>query len=390
VATAETEGTSEQLAANLPGYDVRQIYSQVGDRFDAFEALRRQGPVIRQGMGVLTTTREAAETVFRNPDLYSSKFPPIGGGRPLIPIQFDPPEHKFYRKLFDPLFSPRAINTMEPFITTLVNEYIDAFEARGECVLDAELGVPLPTQVFLTFMGLPLSDTQLLLDLKNQVGLANERETTRHINEYFQAFVDERRSAPPRDDLMGQVLETEVDGHRLSDEEVLDACYLLLIAGLETITNSLSLFYYQLAQRSDLRMQIVADPDIIPSAVEELLRWETPTPAVPRVAAVDGDLCGVPVKAGDMVWVDLGAANTDLDFQSDAGELRLDRDPNPHYAFSGGIHRCSGSHLARLELRVTLREWHRRIPDYRVKSASELTWSPGLRGIENLVLEWEQ
>jgi cytochrome P450 len=186
------------------------------------------------------------------------------------------------------------------------------------------------------------------------------------------------------------VLETEVDGHRLSDEEVLDACYLLLIAGLETITNSLSLFYYQLAQRSDLRMQIVADPDIIPSAVEELLRWETPTPAVPRVAAVDGDLCGVPVKAGDMVWVDLGAANTDLDFQSDAGELRLDRDPNPHYAFSGGIHRCSGSHLARLELRVTLREWHRRIPDYRVKSASELTWSPGLRGIENLVLEWEQ
>lgn len=387
------------------GYGVRDVYSQVGDRFETFEALRRQGPVIREGFGILTTTREAAETVFRHPELFSSKFPPIGGGRPLIPIQFDPPEHKLYRRLFDPLFSPKAINAMEPSITKLVNEHIDRFEGLGECVLDRDLGVPLPSQVFLTFMGLPMSDTELLLELKDGVLRPGYREgvpmtdtdairkigaeTTRRINEYFQAFVDERRSKPPRDDLMGQVLEGEVDGHRLTDEEVLDACYLLLIAGLDTITNSLTLFYNQLGRHSHLRRQLVDDPAIIPSAIEELLRWETPTPAVPRVVAVDGELCGVAVKAGEMVSVDLGAANTDPSFQDDAGELRFDREPNPHYAFSGGIHRCSGSHLARQELRIVLREWHRRIPDYWIKHGTEPTWPPGLRSVENLQLEWK-
>jgi len=397
---SETEQDQDRSA-----YGVREIYSQVGDRFETFEALRRQGPVLRQGSHVLTTTRQAAEAVFRHPERYSSKFPPIGrASRPLIPIQNDPPEHKLYRKLFDPLFSPRAINTMGPSITRLVNEHIDRFEPRGECVLDEDLGVPLPTQVFLTFMGLPLSDTELLLELKDGVLRPGYRqgvdasdteaigriaaETTRQINAYFQAFVDERRSSPPRPDLMGEVLERKVDGHRLTDDEVLDSCYLLLIAGLDTITNSLSLFYNQLAKRPDLRRRLVNDPSIIPNAVEELLRWETPTPAVPRVAAADGDLCGCPVKAGDMISVDLGAANTDPAFQADAGELRFDRDPNPHYAFSGGIHRCSGSHLARLELRVTLREWHRRIPDYWVKPGTEPVWPPGLRSVENLVLQW--
>jgi len=407
----ETRGTSPTSPGPAGADDVestyggRQVYSQVGDRFDTFEALRRRGPVIRQGGSVMTTTREAAEAVFRHPELYSSKFPPIGGGRPLIPIQFDPPEHRLYRRLFDPLFSPRAINTMEPSITQLVNEHIDRFESRGECVLDEELGVPLPTQVFLTFMGLPLSDTELLLELKDGVLRPGYRQgidpsdsnaigrlaaqTTRRINEYFQAFVDERRASPPRRDLMGEVLEREIDGHRLTDNEVLDSCYLLLIAGLDTITNSLSLFYNQLAQRPDLRRCLVDDPSIIPNAVEELLRWETPTPAVPRVAAVDGELCGCPVKAGDMISVDLGAANTDPAFQADTGELRFDRDPNPHYAFSGGIHRCSGSHLARMELRVTLREWHRRIPDYWIKPGTQPVWPPGLRSVENLQLEWK-
>jgi cytochrome P450 len=189
---------------------------------------------------------------------------------------------------------------------------------------------------------------------------------------------------------MGQVLEAEVDGHRLTDQEVLDACFLLLIAGLDTVTNSLSLFYHQLAQRSDLRGQLVEHPQLISGAVEELLRWETPTPAVFRVAAADTELCGVPIQAGELVTIDLGAADTDPGFQADAGEIRFDRDPNPHFAFSGGIHRCSGSHLARQELRIVLREWHRRIPDYWIKSGSQPVWPPGLRSVENLVLQWRR
>ena len=120
--------------------------------------------------------------------------------------------------------------------------------------------------------------------------------------------------------------------------------------------------------------------------MEELLRWETPTPGVPRVATRDGEILGCPVHAGVQIQVDLGAANTDRDFLPDAHELRFDRPTNRHYSFSGGIHRCLGSHLARQELRVALREWHRRIPDYALKPGVELIWPPGLRSVENLVL----
>jgi cytochrome P450 len=387
------------------GYGVRNLYSQVGERIASFERMRQAGPVIRSGNSVVTTTREAAEIVFRHPDVYSSKFAPIGrADRHLIPIQYDPPEHHFYRKVLDPMFSPRAVNPLEDSIAELVNGYIDRFEDRGECVLDKELGVPLPTQVFLTLMGLPMEDTELLLELKddvlrpgyrqgttdadeiNRIGLDN----TQRIYTYFQAFIDERRSRPPISDIMGDVLTREVDGRRLTDDEVLDSCFLLLIAGLDTVTNSLSLFYNQLAQRPDLRQRLVDDPSTIANAVEELLRFETPTPMVFRVAAVDTELCGVPIHAGDSIVIDLGAADTDPAFQDDAGEIRFDRQVNPHFAFSGGIHRCSGSHLARVELRVALREWHRRIPDYWIKPGTEPIWPPGLRSVENLVLEWKR
>lgn len=383
------------------------LYSQVGDRFATFEAMREQGPAIRHEGVVVTTTREAAEHVFRNPQVYSSKFGPIGGAhRPLIPIEIDPPEHRLYRRLLDPMFAPRAVHSLEPAITSLVNELIDTFEARGSCTFDREFAVPLPSQVFLTLMGLPLADTELLLEFKDGILRPGYREgidpsdteavtavnqaIVHRVYDYFQAFIDERRSAPPRDDVMGQVLEGEIEGRRLTDEEVLDASFLLLIAGLDTITNSLTLFYYQLANRPDLRAQIADQPDTIPGAVEELLRWETPTPAVFRVVSADDDLCGVPVAEGDLIRIDLGAVNTDPAFQRDAGELHFDREPNPHYSFTGGIHRCSGSHLARQELRIALREWHRRIPDYRIAPGTQPVWPPGLRSVEDLVLEWQR
>jgi cytochrome P450 len=395
------------VSDDAASYGARNSYSQVGDRFATFEAMRSRGAVIRNGPAVVTTTREAAEIVFRNPEQYSSKFAPIGRAyRPLIPIQVDPPEHHLYRKLLDPMFSPKAINALEPTIARMVNEHIDRFEANGECVFDDELAVPLPSQVFLMLMGLPQADVDLLLELKDGVLRPGYREgidatdteaierigddTARRIYEYFQAFVDERRPAPHRDDVMGQVLACEVDGRRLTDGEILDACFLLLIAGLDTITNSLTLFYYQLTQRPDLRRQIVDDPALVPSAVEELLRWETPTPMVFRVATEDTELVGCPIHRGDQIIIDLGAADTDPAFQADAGELCLTREPNPHFAFSGGIHRCSGSHLARQELRITMREWHRRIPHYWIKPGTEPTWPPGLRSVENLVLQWRR
>jgi cytochrome P450 len=382
------------------------LHSQIGERFETFEEMRRQGKAFRKDDAVVVTaSRDAAERVYRNPQIYSSRFGPIGGAhRPLIPIEIDPPDHRLYRKLFDPMFAPRTIKELEPSIRRIVDELIDGFVDDGECVFDEAFAVPMPTQVFLTLMGLPLEDSELLLMFKDGILRPGYREgvdpadttaveainadVVRRVYGYFQDLIDERRASSRRDDVIGQVIDGEVEGRRLTDEEILDACFLLLIAGLDTITNSLTLFYHQFANRPDLRAEIAADPATIPDAVEELLRWETPTPQVFRVAVADDDLCGCPVKAGDYIVVDIGAANTDTAFQSDAGELHFDRSPNPHFSFTGGIHRCSGSHLARQELRIALAQWHRRIPDYRIKPGTEVVWPPGLRSVENLVLEW--
>ena len=390
---------------NAYSLGVRDAYSQIGDRAEAFAQLRARGAVVREASGPMTTTHEAAACVFKDPLLFSSKFPPIGRAhRPLIPIQNDPPEHKMYRRLFDPLFAPRAVKLLIPKIRTSVNELIDDVIENESCTFDEAIGSPLPTRVFLTMMGLPLEDAGLLHELKDGVLRPGFREgidpsDTEKINAladdvvnriyaYFQHLIDERRGSSDQDDILNTVLTAEFDGRRLTDEEILDACFLLLIAGLDTITNSLGLFYYQLATRPDLRQQIVTDPAIIPRAVEELLRWETPTPAVFRIATQDTEICGHAIRAGEIVTIDLGSANTDPLQDAGAGELNFNRPPLRHYTFSGGIHRCSGSHLARQELQIVLEEWHRRIPEYWIQEGTEPVWPPGLRSVENLVLEW--
>jgi cytochrome P450 len=146
--------------------------------------------------------------------------------------------------------------------------------------------------------------------------------------------------------------------------------------------------YAFLAQHADHRRMIAEHPEMIPSAVEELLRWETPVPQVPRMATKATEVRGCPVAAGTLVSVMVGAANVDPGEYPDADDVRFDRDTNRHLAFGGGVHRCLGSHLARRELRVALREWHRRIPDYELKPGIELEYPPGLRTVENLELIW--
>ena len=214
-----------------------------------------------------------------------------------------------------------------------------------------------------------------------------QAETGQEIYSYFDAILDDR-SKDPRDDILTQFLLAEVDGDRLSREDILDICFLFLIAGLDTVTDSLTCFFAHLAQQPDRRRQLVDNPAVIPAVVEELLRWETPVPSVLRQATADGELGGCPYAAGDLMAVNIGAANVDPATVADPFEIRFDRDANRHLGFGGGVHRCLGSHLARRELRVTLQEWHRRIPDYRLKPGIELSYPPGLRTVENLELVW--
>jgi cytochrome P450 len=189
---------------------------------------------------------------------------------------------------------------------------------------------------------------------------------------------------------LSHLLDAEVEGDRLSREDILDICFLMLIAGLDTVSASLDCIFGHLAQSPEDRRSIVEDPESIPRVVEELLRWETPVMGAARVATCDAEVEGLDVHQGEQVMVLLGAANLDERELADAGEVRLDRDVNRHLAFGGGVHRCLGSHLARLELRVALREWHRRIPDYRVKPGVLLDYTPGIRALDTFPMVLRQ
>jgi cytochrome P450 len=356
---------------------------------------------------VMVANRPAVNEVLRNPDRFTSKgIVQLGNVRPLLPLSVDPPDHLKYRKILDPLFAPKRMDAVEDDIAERVNHFMDAFADRGHCEFTSELAVPFPSSVFLGLMGLPWEELDTFLRLKDGIlrpggytmleggGITMEERrkiqdaTAQEIYDYFNGILDER-GRHPKEDILTQFLRAEIDGEKLSREEILDICFLFLIAGLDTVTDSLSCFYGFLAQNPDHRRQIASDPSVINRAVEELLRWETPVPGVPRQAVVDTELAGCPVKAGDMVSVSLGAANLDPAEFPEPAEVRLDREPNPHIAFGGGVHRCLGSHLARRELRVTLREWHRRIPEYELAPGAELTYTPGLRQVEHLPLVWK-
>jgi cytochrome P450 len=352
--------------------------------------------------------RSQTEFVLRNHELFSSRVEmKLGNTRPLIPLNVDPPQHVKYRKLLDPLFAPKRMEEHGDDISRRVNSLIGAFDNRGSCNFTEEFAELFPSSVFLGLLGLPEGDLPLLLRLRDGI-LHPEKDdpaaaadvdkraaimarTGQEIYEYFGSIVDDRRTQPENDIVSG-FLAAEVDGERLSRDDILDILYLFLIAGLDTVSDSLTCFFAFLATHPAHRSLLSQDPSVIPAAVEELLRWESPVPnGIPRVATEDVTLPdGTEVSAGTAVVVSYGAANVDPTTYPDGFEVRFDREVNRHIAFGGGVHRCLGSHLARYELRATLHEWHQRIPDYWITPGhEELEYPPGLRHVKNLMLSWE-
>ncbi len=364
-----------------------------------FAEMRAAMRVLPMEGSVVIAGRAEIDEALRNTDVFTSNMSAVDlqNVRPLIPLQIDPPEHKLYRRILDPLFAPRKMAELEEPVSALVNELIDDLGERTEIDFAADFSTRFPTQVFLTLLGLPLENLPTFLAMKDGIirpnhvvgtaygtpeAVAHQKATAESIYAYFEEVLDEREREP-RDDLLSEFLATEVDGRRLTRHEILDICFLFLIAGLDTVTATLDCMFAFLAEHPDHRRQIVEDPDLIPSAVEEMLRWETPVMGIVRAALEDSEIAGCPVKEGDHVIALLGSANTDEQYFEDADEVRFDREVNRHIAFGGGVHRCLGSHLARLELRIALREWHRRIPDYSVPEGHELVYTGGIRSIEH-------
>ncbi len=367
--------------------------------------LMREEPVMSiddlpSGRGVLLSRKEEIMEALRHPEIFSSNMDAVDlkNKRPMIPLQIDPPDHKKFRKLLDPIFAPRKMAVMDDEVSSLVNRSIDRFIDRGEVDFAKEFSIPFPSEVFLTLLGLPLEELDTFLTMKDGIirpdhvtgklygsheASAYQQKIADSVYDYFNKVLD-LREKERKDDMLSHFLDAEVEGDRLTREDILDICFLFLIAGLDTVTATLDCMFAFLAQHPEQRRQLVEDPSLIPNAIEELLRWETPVMGIARVAVQDTELNGCPIHAGEQVMVMIGSANTDEAEFPDGDVVRFDRDVNPHIAFGGGIHRCLGSHLARLELRVALREWHKRIPDYEVEPGHELVYTPGIRSIDYL------
>jgi cytochrome P450 len=373
-----------------------------------FKLMRDDMPVMEMdmgsGRGVLLSRKQEIDQALRHPEIFSSNMDAVDlkNKRPMIPLQIDPPEHKKFRKLLDPLFAPRKMALLDDEVSALVNHLIDRFIDRGEVDFAKEFSIPFPSQVFLTLLGLPLDELDRFLVMKDGIirpdHVTGKPYGSRAVNEYQQKVADsvydyfdeilDEREAERRSDLLSLFLDAEVEGDRLSREDILDICFLFLIAGLDTVTATLDCMFSFLAQHPEHRRGIVENPGLIPNAIEELLRWETPVMGVARVAVEETELGGCPIHKGDSVMIMLGSANTDEAEFPDADEVRFDREVNRHIAFGGGIHRCLGSNLARLELRVALREWHKRIPEYEVEPGHTLVYTPSIRSIEHFPMRF--
>ena len=371
------------------------------DRTAAYATIRNAGPVIRGPRGrYVIASGEAVEFVLKHPELFSSQRASDAAGSPLpmVPLAFDPPEHTRYRRILQPFFSPRETASWLPVVRELAGALIDSFAGRGECDLVAELAVPLPAHVFLTLFGLPLRDRdrliawkEALLNFDFQGGEPVPERTARlgaELYEYLVAHIAQRRRRGGTGDLLGQLL-ADASDDRLSDDEILGLSFLFVLAGLETVTSALSTAFAALAAQPALRRQIAADPALIPSAVEELLRFDGPVVFVPRIAIQDVELAGQTIPAGSYVMVTIAVASRDPAEHPDPDTIDFQRQER-NLAFGVGPHRCLGSHLARMEMRVALAEWHRRIPEYELAPGvtPRVRWPAAVVGIDSLPLVW--
>lgn len=336
-----------------------------------------------------------------DPETYCSRHGITLEERSPLPmmITMDPPEHTKMRRLISRAFTPRRVAELEPHIRELATRYIDAFIERGECDLIGDYGAKLPMDVISRMLGVPDRDRDQLREWTDRL---IERDHGRpelteagdeagaRLFEYFLADVRAKRQQPD-DDLTSTLLSVESDGERLDDIEVVAFCFLLIIAGNETTTKLIGNTLYWLTRFPEQRRRILDDPGTIPAAIEESLRYEGSTQLMARTLTRDVELHGERMEEGTKVLLLLGSANRDERvWGDDADMFDIDREhPVQHLSFGHGIHVCLGAALARLEMRVSLEEIHRRLPDYEIDhERCERIHSGNVRGYQSVPLRF--
>ena len=349
-----------------------------GDPYPAYRELRATAPVCWNDVTKFWALLKYEDIRFvsSSPALFTStKGITIPDPAMPSPVQegnlifSDPPRHRQLRKLINSGFTRRRVAVLEPKIREIVRGILDGIEPGSVHEFAEEIAAPLPTRMIAELIGAPPDDWEQFrawsdaatgtadpeIELDSSVAMGQ-------LFEYFQKLIAARR-AEPRDDLLSVLAEAEIDEHRLTDEDLLNFAFLLLVAGNETTRNLIALGTLALISHPDHRRLLVENPALIPGAVEEMLRWNSPVVHMARTAVADVEIRGQRIAEGDVVVMLYGSANRDEDvFGSDSEEFKVTRHPNPHIAFGCGEHSCVGAQLARLEATVMFEELLGRFP----------------------------
>ena len=364
----------EELRGRCPiARSERHGGSWLPTRYEDMQALAKMVPALSsRSVTVVPPSPELNEQLRAEVAQHGSSTPPITS---------DPPEHKGYRRLILPLFSPHAVEAHIPYTRALCNSLIDGFIGRGGADAAAEYAQQITPRVIAHIIGMDPNRSDDFVEWVRgalELGLTQPETRIKYrniIRNFFRELIAERR-ANPGDDAISGLIAAEVDGRKLSDHTVAGICNLLLVAGIDTTWSSIGSSLRHFAGNPEDRARMYREPELLPTAVEELLRYYSPV-TMAREVTEPVRLNGADMRPGDRVLLNFPAANRDPELFDRADEVVLDRKRNRHIAFGVGIHRCAGSNLARMEMQVALRVWFDRLKDFELADPDGVTWAGG-------------
>lgn len=310
-------------------------------------------------------------------------------GNSAPPITSDPPDHIPMRRLILPLFTPKAVEPYRAYAKQLCHDLIDGFISTGKCDAALDYAVHIPAKTIAHVIGVDSERSDEFVGWVRgllEEGMTDPAKRAKYrgiIRQFFGELVDARKVSP-RDDLISRLLEQEIDGQPVARNTVVGMCNLLLVAGIDTTWSSISSALWHFSTHPEDRRRMATEPDLFPSAIEEMLRFYSPV-TMAREVTEEVHTGNVTFMPGDKVLLSFPAANHDPEVFEDADKVILDRAKNRHIAFGIGSHRCAGSNLARMEMDVALRIWFERIPEFELTDPDAVTWAGGqVRGPRHL------
>ncbi len=409
---------AEQVKDWTTDYDIFDK-SYIKDPFPVWDEVRGKCPIAhtdRWGGSFMPTRYEDLFNIAKDIEHYSSRdvlvasmMPAPDQERPELteeememvqqynvgapPITSDPPVHTWARKLLLPPFSATSVQKYEQETRELCAELIDGFIANGTADGAADYAQQIPPRVIASMLGIPKEMSGQFTEWVRgflELGLTDPelREASgRAIFEFLYGQIQLRKENLG-DDLISYLLTSEVDGEPVPEPHVLGTCFLILVAGIDTTWSSIGSAFWHLAQHPEDRKKLIEHPELMPNAIEELLRAYSPV-TMARYVASDTEYAGCPIPEGSKVLMNFPAANRDPSVFENPDVVDLERAKNPHIAFGVGIHRCAGSNLARMEMRISIEEWLKRIPDFELSDPDNVTWAGGqVRGPRKMPVRW--